>query len=334
MRDAVIGLDTSNYRTSVALVSSERQILLNERRLLSVPSGKRGLRQGDAVYAHLKQIRPLLESLRGFSREWRIAAVSASGKPRDRSDSYMPVFEVGDALGRGMAAAMGVPFFSADHQRGHIRAAQHGTRLEDSDRFLAFHLSGGTTDLLSVRDGKPEELGSSLDLHAGQLVDRVGVALGCPFPAGPVLEELALRGVSEARLGCAMEQGDLSCHLSGAESQVMRWIRQGSLPPEQIAREIYDLLARTAARMLTAGERITGFHDALICGGIASSGLFRRMLTERLGRMRSRQRLVFGDPELSGDNAVGVALIGADRLREETDPAEETEKTFPEGKTD
>ena len=150
----------------------------------------------------------------------------------------------------------------------------------------------------------------------------------------PVLEELALRGVSEARLGCAMEQGDLSCHLSGAESQVMRWIRQGSLPPEQIAREIYDLLARTAARMLTAGERITGFHDALICGGIASSGLFRRMLTERLGRMRSRLRLVFGDPELSGDNAVGVALIGADRLREETDPAQETEKTSPEGKTD
>ena len=116
-------------------------------------------------------------------------------------------------------------------------------------------------------------------------------------------------------MGCVMRDGDLSCHLSGAESQAQRWILEGSMPREQIAREVYDLLARTVSRMVHAGTKQTGFRKTLICGGIASSELFRQMLTERLRKMRNSPEICFGDPELSGDNAVGVALIGADRLK-------------------
>ena len=137
--------------------------------------------------------------------------------------------------------------------------------------------------------------------------------MGLPFPAGPELETLARAGSSQARLGCAMEAGDLSCHLSGAETQAQRWIREGKLSREDIAREIYDLLARTASRMLAAGQRNTGQKEALICGGIASSGLFREMLLARIAKQRTGLQIVFGAPELSGDNAAGVALIGLDR---------------------
>lgn len=316
MNRIVIGLDTSNYRTSLAAVTLSGEILLNERKLLPVPDGERGLRQRDAVYAHLKQLKPMMEKLRALNEVGQPAAVCASVKPRNRVDSYMPVFEAGDTMGRGIAAAMGIPFFQTDHQSGHIRAAIHGTALEGTNRMLAFHLSGGTTDLLAVRNGETEELGSSLDLHAGQLVDRIGVALGCGFPAGPELEELAVHGVSRGSLGCVVRNEGLCCHLSGAEAQALRWIEQGSLSPEDISREIYDLLVRTVCRMLSAGEKKTGFTDALICGGIASSMLFREMLTERLHRSRNRVHPVFGDPELSGDNAVGAALYGADRLKE------------------
>jgi N6-L-threonylcarbamoyladenine synthase len=215
-----------------------------------------------------------------------------------------------------MAAMLGVPFFATTHQRGHLAAAAMGTPMADMRDFLALHLSGGTTDLLEVHEDRVTQIGGSLDLHAGQLVDRAGVAMGLPFPAGPALEELALRGESRGLLGCSMERNDLDCHFSGAEAQITRWIQAGDMRQENIAREIYDLLARTIARMLSAGRKATGMQTALVTGGVASSELFRSMLEKRLSAIRNRPEIVFGEPEMSGDNAVGVALAGLKKLSE------------------
>ena len=314
MSRTVLGLDTSNYRTSVALVSEEGEILLNYRELLPVPAGERGLRQNEAVFAHLRQLAAAEDRMRQASGG-TVAAVAASTAPRDGEDSYMPVFMAGASFGRLMAATLGVPFVGTTHQRGHLAAAKAGTELENAEAYLALHLSGGTTDLLEVRKDGIRQIGGSLDLHAGQLVDRAGVAMGLSFPAGPELEALARKGRSEGLLGCSMSDGDRSCHFSGAESQVQRWIREGKLPAENIAREIYDLLARTIARMLCAGAQQTGFRKALVTGGVASSPLFRDMLRQRLNGKRQAPEAVFGQPEMSGDNAVGVARVGLAALR-------------------
>ena len=310
MKRVVIGLDTSNYRTSVAAVSTEGEILANDRELLPVAAGERGLRQSDAVFAHLKRLGRMREHLLPEGEKYRIAAVAASVTPRDGESSYMPVFQVGTSFGRMMAATLGVPFFETTHQRGHLAAAAYGTRLADAGDMLALHLSGGTTDLLEVHEDRIEQIGGSLDLHAGQLVDRAGVAMGLPFPAGPALETLAGSGESRGLLGCSMTKDRLNCHFSGAEAQISRWIQDGSMRREDIAREIYDLLARTISRMLDAGARKTGFREALVTGGVASSALFREMLEKRLHAIRNAPEAVFGQPEMSGDNAVGVARIG------------------------
>jgi N6-L-threonylcarbamoyladenine synthase len=309
MSRTVLGLDTSNYRTSVALVDGNGEILLNYRELLPVSAGERGLRQNEAVFAHLRQISAAEEVLRKAGGG-NVAAVAASTAPRDGADSYMPVFMAGASFGRLTAAAMGVPFIGTTHQRGHLAAAKAGTELSDAEEYLALHLSGGTTDLLEVRQSSIIRIGGSLDLHAGQLVDRAGVAMGLSFPAGPELEELAVKGSGGGLLGCSMEGEDLFCHFSGAESQAQRWIRDGKLSGENIAFEIYDLLARTIGRMLCAGAEKTGFRQALVTGGVASSPHFRRMLLRRMKGMRKAPQAVFGKPEMSGDNAVGVALIG------------------------
>lgn len=314
-RPAAVGFDTSNYRTSVAAVTLDGEILVNYRELLPVSDGKRGLRQSEAVFAHIRQLREAGNALRAAAESFDIAAVGASTKPRDGDESYMPVFQAGHTAGSLLAAALGVPFTETTHQRGHLAAAAAGTGLEGMERYLAVHLSGGTTDLLAVEDGRITQLGGSADLHAGQLVDRTGVALGLPFPSGEALEMLALRGKSEGLLGCSMENDDCTCHLSGAETQALRWIRGGSKAPEDIAREVYDLLARTLARMLRAGAAKTGLKTALVTGGVASSALLRRLLAERAARTRGCPEMVFGKPEMSGDNAVGVALIAAKQLQ-------------------
>ncbi len=311
----VIGFDTSNYRTSVAAVTLDGEILVNHRELLPVSNGERGLRQSDAVFAHIRQLRHSEEALRASLGGRRIAAVAASTRPRDGEESYMPVFQVGFTAGSMLAAALNVPFYETTHQRGHLAAAMAGTTLENEDRLLAVHLSGGTTDLLVMDSEKVVQIGGSADLHAGQLVDRAGVAMGLPFPSGEELEKLALRGKSEGLLGCSLDKGDLTCHLSGAETKVQQWIQAGTMLREDIAREIYDLLARTLARMLKAGAEKTGLKKALVTGGVAASALLRQLLEERRLKTRGCPEIVFGKPEMSGDNAVGVALIGAKRLK-------------------
>ena len=315
MRQVVVGLDTSCYTTSAAAVTADGQVVASCRKLLPVKLGERGLRQSEGVFIHVRQLPDRLEALREFIRGDEIVAVCASARPRDEEESYMPVFQVGDAQARGLAAMLGVPYFSSTHQRGHVAAAMVDSGITPGD-LLAVHLSGGTTELLSLRGEALTLLGGTLDLHAGQVVDRVGVALGLPFPAGPHLEELALRGHAEARLPVSMEGGGLRCHLSGAESQAQRWIASGALSAEDTAMEIYDLLARTVARMILAGAAKTGIRQVLIAGGVASSALFRRLVTERIRKSDRGLRVCFGRPEYSGDNAVGAALIGARKYRE------------------
>ena len=308
-----LGLDTSCYTTSAALCAwgdEPRQ----SRRLLPVPAGERGLRQSEAVFAHVRQLSdvllPLLEA-----NKTPIDCVCASVSPRDGEDSYMPVFQVGASQGKNLAAALGVPFYATTHQRGHIAAAKWGTGLESS-RFVALHLSGGTTDVLLMDGEKIVPLGASIDLHAGQLVDRVGVALRLPFPCGPYLEDLARKGQAKNSLPVSLEKDGLHCHLSGAEAQLMRMIAAGERP-EDVAAEVYSILCRTVLRLLKAAADTTGARDMLLAGGVASSLLLRKLLGERNEKRQAGLRLFFGRPEFSGDNAVGVALIGLNQLQKE-----------------
>ena len=314
MKRVVIGLDTSCYTTSAAAVTTDGQVIASCRKLLPVPQGHRGLRQSEAVFIHVRQLPEQIEALSKYLTDCKIAAVCASARPRDDESSYMPVFHAGDAQGRSIAALLGVPCFSTTHQRGHVAAASIDSGIAPGD-MLAVHLSGGTTEILALTDDRLTLLGGTLDLHAGQVVDRVGVAMGLPFPAGPHLEKLAVQGKSQALLPVSMADGDLSCHLSGAETQVQRWLAQKKMSNEDAAREVYDLLARTLTRMVVAASNKTGIHQVLMAGGVASSSLFRALVTERIRKREPSMQVCFGKPEYSGDNAVGVALIGAEKFR-------------------
>lgn len=305
----VLGVDTSCYRTSLALADGE-EILAEAGRLLDVPAGQRGLRQSEALFQHVKRLPELLEELMARTAE-PVGAVAVSVKPRPAEDSYMPVFAAGASIARSVAAALRVPLIETTHQQGHVRAALVGCQLPSG--FLAVHLSGGTTEILKVGEGLAiERLGGTADISAGQLVDRVGVALGLPFPAGPRLEALAERG--EARSCLPVSVSGLQCSLSGAEAALMRLIQSGA-GRENVAAEVYSLLARTLSRLISQASSQTNLQDVLLAGGVASSALLRALLPDRLRRLNAKIRIHWARPELSGDNAAGVALIGCDRLR-------------------
>ena len=179
-----MGIDTSNYKTSVAVVDSEKKILCDLRKLLRVKQGERGLRQSDALFQHLENLPPLLEEALSDGRNRDIRAVCTSDRPRPVEGSYMPVFKAGIGFGQAVAAALQVPHYMFSHQEGHIEAIRAYSQFAEKEAFLCYHLSGGTCELLKVEPGSLTKIGGSKDLSMGQVLDRVGVKMGFSFPAG------------------------------------------------------------------------------------------------------------------------------------------------------
>lgn len=307
-----LGFDTSCYTTSVACVDGEG-IVLDERAVLSVPLGGRGLRQSDALFQHNRNLPVLLERLFRAVGDRQVAAVAYSAAPTAAPGSYMPVFLAGRLVAAAAAGALGVPLLPVTHQAGHLRAALFGNEpLLAGGTLLAVHLSGGTTDLLRVElrggyIGEIVRLGGSGDLHAGQLVDRVGVAAGLPFPCGRALEALA-RQAKDRSIRIPASVRGLDCSLSGAETRAQHLLA-GGVPPADVAYAVYDCIARTLAKLLSAVAGESGCGTVLLSGGVASSALLRELLAARIA---PDVRLYFGRSELSSDNAVGVALLAAD----------------------
>ena len=306
---AVLGIDTSCYTTSAALVSVEGELLGSARRLLTVGEGERGLQQSQGLFQHVKNLPDMIGQVMQGAPQ--ICAVCASVRPRPAEESYMPVFRAGESQARAAAALLRVPFYPVSHQEGHVRAAMVDAGIDAGRPFLALHLSGGTTEILLADQGRLTLLGGSLDLHAGQLVDRTGVRMGLGFPAGPALEKLAMQAAPQGLLGVSIK--GTSCNLAGAENKIERWLAQGEISREQIAAEVFDFLCRTIERMIENACDATGARQALLAGGVASSTLLRGMLNARAKKRRLNCRLHYAHPELSGDNAVGVALLGAER---------------------
>lgn len=303
----ILGLDTSCYTTSLAVLDDQGRLFADERRMLAVPEGHRGLRQSEAVFMHLRRLPELLEKAGRLS----LSCVCASTRPRPVEGSYMPVFTVGESFGRALAAAGGVPFLALSHQEGHILAGLWSAGALGWENFLAVHMSGGTTEVLSVtRDrGKAgltvTELGGSEDLHAGQFIDRVGVALGLPFPAGPHLEKLAGECGKEM-LEVPVSVKGLRASFSGPESHVRRAVEAGRHSPAAIARGVENAVARTLVKLVNNALHVKKSRHVLFVGGVAANSYIKEMLTDRvLAEVR------FAAPQYAGDNAVGCALFGA-----------------------
>ena len=279
--------------------------------MLFVPLGERGLRQSDAVFQHVRNLPPLIEAMLASVDRSAIQAVAVSSKPTAAEESYMPVFLAGKLAAVSVASSLGVPVFETTHQAGHVRAAMLGQEERfGEETFLAMHLSGGTTDLLLVRQengllGDISRIGGCEDLHAGQFVDRVGVRLGLPFPSGVKLEKLANCAQDRSIKLPASVRG-LNCSFSGQESQCQRLI-DGGAEREALAFAVYDGMARTLAKLLTNALAETGVKTALLSGGVSGSLLLRELLQKRLNR-----ELLYAQKGLSSDNAVGAALLALD----------------------
>ncbi|HHY81443.1 MAG TPA: O-sialoglycoprotein endopeptidase [Clostridiales bacterium] len=307
----ILGIDTSCYTTSLAGVSLNGDVIFNKQLLLDVPLGERGLQQSDALFRHIKNLPAATVAVRESLNCSELAAVCASVRPRPQNDSYMPVFLFSHHIGQAISDIAQVPFFATSHQENHIMAGLYSANGPASSEFLALHLSGGTSEMLHVKplsNGFSIDLiGRTTDLSAGQLVDRIGVAMGLPFPAGPHLESLSASGTGLITLSGSVK--GLNVSFSGPESQGQRYI-QDNVPHSEVAKAVFDLLERTISKWILNAVEMGYPKDVLLVGGVSSSQVLRTGLVQRLQRRNKQIKLYFADADLSRDNAVGTALIG------------------------
>ena len=301
----VLGLDTSNYTTSAAVFDGEGG--RNQGRLLEVRPGELGLRQSDALFQHVKHLPEVVEALLGEGGLGTVQAVGASTRPRAVEGSYMPCFLAGASQGQVLSQVLGVPFYAFSHQQGHLAAAAWSAgRLDLLDRpFLAWHLSGGTTELLRVEpeeDGvavRAEILGGTSDISAGQLIDRTGVLLGLSFPAGKGVEKLSRQ--AQKREYYKVKVNGLTFSLSGMENKVRQMVQRGEEPAE-IAWFAQETVCRVVQACTKAAMEEYPGLPVLCSGGVASNGRLKELLRQNCGAL-------FAQPQFSTDNAMGTAVL-------------------------
>jgi len=302
-----LGIDTSNYTTSVCVYDSVTGEVVQKKLLLPVKRGEKGLRQSDAVFHHTARLYPLVQELFAeFGGE--IDAIGVSEKPRDAEGSYMPCFLVGVNVARSIGAVTGKPVYGFSHQAGHIAAALYSSGKMNliNERFIAFHVSGGTSEMLLVSSDSERAfdvkiIGETLDLNCGQAVDRAGVMMGLSFPCGKELEKLALESSEKYNPKVCVNGGN--CSLSGLENQCRKMLDSGETK-ENVARYCLDFICKTLEKMTEYSVTEYGNLPLIFAGGVMSNSIIREKIQSRFGAS-------FAQPEFSCDNAAGVAILAA-----------------------
>lgn len=321
-----LGIDTSNYRTSVALIDESGNVISSNATLLDVPPGKRGLRQSEAFFRHSERLPGYISDMFRVIDTTKIAAIGVSERPRRVDGSYMPCFMAGVNAAQLIASSMKVPVYRFSHQEGHAAAILESGETDPPERSLFFHLSGGTTEvLLCEQDGSGYNtsiIGGTLDISIGQLLDRYGVAMGYPFPSGKYLDDISFDLLQRENfdISSIINSGTIPkirikdgyFNLSGVETRLIRFAGSDDAKEHEAAVTAELFYSIAALLKNTAGYLSSEYEVKTIymAGGVASSRSIRSLLSAS-----KDIDIRFGDPSLSGDNAVGTALL-AKRIHE------------------
>lgn len=310
-----VGIDTSNYTTSLAVCNDAGRVLANWKMPLPVKQGERGLRQSDAVFAHVKHLPQLMKQLQELLHPTDADApvlrgVGYSATPRPDKDSYMPCFLAGVVAAQTLSAATNAPMYAFSHQEGHIMAALYSAKATDlitktaSEPFVAFHVSGGTTDVVLVHPREErfdiEPLGTSEDLHAGQAIDRIGVHMGLAFPCGAEMERLAACCEAKIPSPRVCVEG-FCCHLSGLENLAVN-LYDKTKDAALTSAYTLDFIGQTLSLMCAEIRRRFPTAPIVFSGGVMSN---RRIQ----GQIAKQYQALFSEPQFSADNAAGIALL-------------------------
>ena len=278
-----LGIDTSNYATSLAVFDTAGEVVCAKKRFLPVKAGQLGLRQSDALFHHTVALPEMMQELAQEFDLTQIDAVGVSQKPRPVEGSYMPCFLAGVNAATAFAHAKGIPLVLTTHQQGHAAAALFAAKGEQlfAEKVLLFHISGGTTDLL--------------------LCDQVRRITTLGTSTAEV-SRLAAQCTEEIKPKSSVK--GMQCSLSGLENQCNALLAAGKTP-EYVCKYCLLCVADTVVKMTKAAQKEYPGLPVVCAGGVMSSDIIRAWVQKRL------PQVYFVPGQYSSDNAIGVSILAA-----------------------
>lgn len=315
----IIGIDTSCYTTSIAAISLDRQIILNKKIMLKVDKDSKGLRQSEAVFQHVKNLGKISEDIKDKLKNHNIVGVCASKNPRPTANSYMPVFTVGENFAKLLASINNCSYFETTHQENHIESSLFNLNLKNKEKFIAVHMSGGTTEIILISKNNTnynlEIIGGTKDISVGQLIDRIGVKLSYDFPCGSHIDRKAcdFNGKIEKGIKTSVKEGFMN--LSGIENQINKIIDNEYYKgmEDYLSKLLMDTIVRCMTKAIEYLSNKYLIDEVVFAGGVSASKYISKELTIRLEKKKIKS--YFTEPSLATDNAVGCALIGIEKLQ-------------------
>ncbi|HLS52568.1 MAG TPA: hypothetical protein VK031_01215 [Tissierellaceae bacterium] len=331
MNKYFLGIDTSAYTTSLALIDNKENLLYDLRLPLTVKRGARGLRQQEAVFQHLNNFPRLISKLSKSFPIKHIHTVAVSSKPRNLEESYMPVFIYGRNQGYILAQVLGCEFKEFSHQEGHIGAALINNKKVSEQEFFSFHISGGTTEFLQVKDGEDnlniKRIGGTLDISFGQLIDRLGVYLGLDFPCGKKLDELSRRGrLINLRVPISIKD-KFWLNLSGLENYFVGLVESGQYSNEDISLTLFHSICLILSQVINSLHQELSLNTIILTGGVMANTYIRRNLGIYIGN--ASIKLIFPSVDKCTDNGVGIAYLAKRKIGHKWGWTSETFKGKP-----
>lgn len=290
-----LGVDTSNYTTSIAISNDNAEILVDERITLKVKTGEIGLKQSDAFYQHLSNLNKMRIIIHPYLND--IDKIVVSNKPRNIKNSYMPVFNAGVFFTNFLNIDNRYKIKHVSHQEGHILSGMISNENLLNSNFFSLHISGGTTELLKVHRENSrfniEIILKTLDLSFGQLIDRIGNEMGLDFPSGSTMDKYCSERI-KTNLKISFKENGFN--LSGIENKLKdEYIKNKDV--KLISNLLFSYLLELIEHL---ENNLPSAEPILIIGGVGESNFLKKYL--------SSDKVYFAKAGLSSDNAVGLSL--------------------------
>ncbi len=313
----VLGIETSCDETGVAVYREGQGIIANQ--LFSQIDLHReygGVVPELASRDHIRRTLPMIDQVlqEAGCDSKDIDAIAYTAGP-----GLVGALLVGASVAKSLAFAWRVPAIGVHHMEGHLLAAQLAEEAPDYP-FVALLVSGGHSQLMACfQPHEYELLGESQDDAAGEAFDKVAKMLDLPYPGGPAIAELALKGdTSRFTFPRPMtNKPGLDFSFSGLKTFTLNTVQDLGDMTEQdradIAAAFQEAVVDTIRIKCERALDATGLQRLVIAGGVSANVELRKRLDESAAR---HQRQVFYPPlRLCTDNGAMIAYTGYLRLK-------------------
>jgi N6-L-threonylcarbamoyladenine synthase len=317
MNTYILGIESSCDDTSAAVLKNNN-ILANIIANQEVHKGFGGVVPELASRAHQQNIIPVVDMAlkkAGISKS-ALHAIAVT-----RGPGLLGSLLVGISFSKSLALALGIPVIGVDHMQAHMLAHfiqdQHGSRIFPQFPFLCLTISGGHTQIVSVRDYLDMEvIGKTIDDASGEAFDKAAKIMGLPYPGGPAIDQLAKNGDPLRFKFSKPVIGGLDYSFSGLKTSFLYFVRdQLKINPNFIDENLPDLcasiqhtiIAILMDKLVKAADHL-GVKDVAIAGGVSANSEMRKKLAET-GNEKG-WRVFIPELQYTTDNAAMIAIAG------------------------